>query len=193
MKKLMFTALAVVSFTFVQAQEGDVSGFAKGDIFISGAVGYNSTSTGDNKNGVFTITPRAGYFITGNIAVGARIGYVSRSIENGATELEIKALNVGGFGRYYFTPTNKFSVFGEFGIDYLSSNEDNGTTDTKSDGFGVGGGPGVSYFIGKSFALEAFWGALKYNTTKPDGGESTDSFNIGVDLEDITLGMVYKF
>ncbi|WP_108869238.1 porin family protein [Aquimarina aquimarini] len=196
MKKLMLTALAVVSFISVKAQDGETAGFAKGDIFISGAVGYDSSTFGDNKDNTFTIAPRAGYFVSENIAVGARIGFTSSTVERvGTADFDTNTFNIGAFGRYYFTPSSKFSVFGEFGLDYLSRNEDNGTTDLDSNGFSVGGGPGVSYFIGNNFALEAFWGALRYNTLKADvsGAESQDDFEFGVNLDDITLGLVYKF
>lgn len=191
----MLTALAVVSFMFANAQDGSTSeGFANGDVFISGAVGYNSTSTGDVKNNTFTISPRVGYFVSENIAIGARIGYQSNTQESGATELDTNLFNAGAFGRYYFSPTNKFSIFGEFGLDYLSTKTDNGTTDTTADGFSLGGGPGLSYFISNNFALETFWGALRYTSVKPEGADdSNNNFNFGADLDNITLGLVYKF
>ncbi len=195
MKKLMLTALAVVSFTFANAQDGTTGeGFAKGDIFISGAVGYNSSESGDFEIKTFTISPRAGYFVSENIAIGARIGYQSNKQENGTTELDTNTFNAGAFGRYYFTPASKFSIFGEFGVDYLSSKTDNGTTDTTADGFSLGGGPGLSYFISNNFALETFWGALRYTSVKPEGADdSNNNFNFGADLDNITLGLVYKF
>ncbi|MBQ4819359.1 porin family protein [Aquimarina sp. MMG016] len=192
MKKLVLTVLALAAFTFANAQDG---GFAKGDIFISGAVGYSSETTGDIKDNTFVLSPRAAYFVTDNIAAGLRIGYESISEEFPGGEFDETILTAGVFGRYYFTPGNKFSVFGELGLNYLSQKEDNGATDLDTTGFGLGVGPGVSYFISDSFALEAFWGAISYQTTEPDvdNSESTDEFNFGVNLEDITLGLVYKF
>ncbi len=191
----MLTALAVVSFVFANAQDSGTSeGFANGDIFISGSFGYDSSSTGDAKDNTFEVSPRVGYFVAENIAIGARLGYTTRSQENGAGgEVDTNTFNVGGFGRYYFTPASKFSIFGEFGLDYFSSKVDVGAGDATTDGFGVGVGPGVSYFLGSNFAIEAFWGALAYASSNPEQGESTDNFSIGLDLNDINLGLVYKF
>ncbi|MDH7445597.1 outer membrane beta-barrel protein [Aquimarina sp. 2201CG14-23] len=193
MKKMLLTAVAVFTLSFVQAQDG---GFAKGDIFVSGSVGYNSQSTGDAKTNSFEITPRVGFFVSENLVVGARIGYNTQKQEVPfADEIKLNTFTGGAFGRYYFTPSNKFSIFGELGVNYLSIKADVGAVDTTTDGFGIGGGPGVSYFISDNFALEAFWGALSYASTKPDvdGADSTDSFAIGVNLDDINLGLVYKF
>ena len=74
MKKLILTAIAVFALTFANAQDG---GFAKGDVFLSGSFGYNSTKTGDIKNNSFEFTPRAGFFVSDNIAVGARLGFTT--------------------------------------------------------------------------------------------------------------------
>ncbi|AXT49538.1 porin family protein [Aquimarina sp. BL5] len=192
MKKLILTAAAVFSLAFANAQDGE--GFAKGDIFVSGSFGYDSESTGDNKNNSFSITPRVGFFVTENITVGARLGYTTQKIEVGGGETKINTLNAGAFGRYYFTPSNKFSIFGELGFDYVSAKTEIASTDSTTDGFGINVGPGVSYFLSDNFALEAFWGALGYATAKADGAtDSTDLFSIGLDLDDINLGLVYKF
>ncbi len=191
----MLTALAVVSFTFANAQDGTSGseGFTKGDVFISGSFGFNTSSTGDNKTNSFEISPRAGYFVSENFAIGGRVGYQSISQENNVGDFDTNIFSIGGLGRYYFTPANKFSIFGELGLDYFSINTDNGTLDTTTDGFGVGVIPGVSYFLSSNFALEATWGLLSYSTSNPEQGESTDNFVIGLNLDDINLGLVYKF
>ncbi|MFD2562172.1 porin family protein [Aquimarina rubra] len=193
MKKILLTAVAVFTLAFVNAQD---SGFAKGDIFVSGSFGYDSQSTGDIKNNSFEFTPRVGFFVSDNIAVGARLGYQTSKQEAPFTEdFKTNTINAGAFGRYYFTPSNKFSVFGEFGLEYASSKQEQGANELKVNGFGLNVGPGISYFLSDHFALEAFWGALGYATAKPDvdGAESTDAFTFGVNLDDINLGLVYKF
>ncbi len=203
MKKLMLTALAVVSFVVANAQEtsNGSEGFSKGDIFISGAVSYGSEKTGDTKENTLTLTPRIGYFANENFVIGLRAGYISQSLENTffedvfLEELDINSFEIGGFGRYYTTPANKFSFFGELAVSYISIDTDFDTGDFKTDGFGIGFSPGVSYFLNPNIAIEAAWGALSYVTVEPDfdGAESTDTFEIGLDLDDITLGLVYKF
>jgi len=193
MKKMFLTAIAVCTLTFMNAQE---DGFSKGDIFISGSFGLDSQSTGDIKSSSFEITPRVGFFVSDNIAVGARIGYTSSKEEVPFTgEQKTNTINAGAFGRYYFTPSSKFSVFGELGFEYASSKQEQGVAELKINGFGVNVGPGVSYFLSDHFSLEAFWGAIGYATATPDfdGAESTDAVTFGVNLDDINLGLVYKF
>ncbi len=196
MKKIILTVAAVFAFGFANAQEeAKGEGFSKGDVFISGSVGFSSN---DNKatgvkTDMFNVTPRAAYFVTENIAVGLSLGFAqTKEADDKATEFK-----VGAFGRYYFTPASKFSVFGQLGFDYFNNKVETstplGSVEAKSNGFDVAVAPGVSYFVSKNFALEATFGRLGYRTSKPDGGEATNNFGLNVDLSNINLGLVYKF
>jgi len=199
MKKLLLSALAVCAFTFSNAQETETetAGVAKGDMMISGAFGFSSMSTGDAKDNSFTIAPRFSYFVSDNIAVGAKIGFTSTTEDDGFSPDETKTtdLSLGAFGRYYMTPASKFSVFAELGADFVSRKWEQGAADADSAGFALGVAPGVSYFLSDSFAIEASWGVLGYATDDNggDGADSTDSFNIGLDMRDLTFGLAYKF
>lgn len=206
MKKILLSAAAVIAFAFnAQAQETTgTTGFSEGDVFMTGSVGFGSQKYGDAKTNQFTIAPKAGYFVTSNIALGAQIGYTS------ATETEVvggpfgpvtadtdtNTFTVGVFGRYYFTPARNFSFFGQLGVDYATAkSETEGIPgENKADGFNVGLAPGISYFVSDHIALEATFGLLGYNTVKVDGdSESTNSFEIGADFTNIQFGIVYKF
>jgi len=201
MKKVILTVAAVFAFGFANAQEeAKGEGFSKGDVFISGSVGFGTTKTGDAKNNSFDISPRAAYFVTENIAVGVKLGYTSEKDEpNALTETKVDKFTVGAFGRYYFTPASKFSMFGQLGFDYNNSKVTNTvggvSTEGKVNGFDVALAPGVSYFVSKNFALEATFGELAYKTSKPDadGAESTNNFGLNVNMASIKLGLVYKF
>lgn len=200
MKKIVLTVAAVFAFGFANAQEETTEGFKKGDAFISGAVGFGSTKTGDFKTSEFEIAPSVGYFVTENIALGVAFGYGSSKIDNGTADAKNSTLSVGAFGRYYFTPASKFSIFGQLGVNYMSYDDEfnleAGTlADSKGNGFGVAVAPGVSYFLAKNFAIEATFGILSYETLNPDedGVDSTNGFNFGLDMRDIRLGLVYKF
>ena len=95
-----------------------------------------------------------------------------------------------GFTRYYNKPANQFSLFGQLSVDYLSLNDK--ISDAKATGFGVTIAPGISYFVSDNFALEATVGLLSYNSVKPDGGESTNTFDTGLDFSNVSFGLVYK-
>ena len=197
MKKLMLVG-ALALFAAVNAQVStSTEGFAQGSTFITGAVGFASESIAEEKTSGFTIAPSVGYFVTPNIAIGAKLGYTSLKNEEGSYEETTDLLTAGVFGRYYWMPASKFSIFAELGADYRSLTEDDNTisNEYKSNGFAIQLAPGVNYFLNNNFALEAKVGVLGYSSDKPDytGAEATDNFNIGLNLNDITLGLVYKF
>ncbi len=197
MKKLMLVG-ALALFAAVKAQVStSTEGFAQGSTFITGAVGFASESIAEEKTSGFTIAPSVGYFVTPNIAIGAKLGYTSLKNEEGSYEETTDLLTAGVFGRYYWMPASKFSIFAELGADYRSLTEDDNTisNEYKSNGFAIQLAPGMNYFLNNNFALEAKVGVLGYSSDKPDytGAEATDNFNIGLNLNDITLGLVYKF
>lgn len=197
MKKLILSLAAVASFTFASAQEQEVEtyGFNEGDMFVSGSFGIGSTKfPDDSKENTFNISPRFGYFLNDFIAVGAQAGYSKQKEENanGDDVVDNSTFTIGAFGRYYLMPAQKFSFFGELGLGYGTTEDIN---DNKVNGVNIEVAPGLSYFVSKHFALEATFGILGYNSVKKDesGAESTDSFDFGLNMDDINLGLIYKF
>ena len=192
--------MALLAFGFAQAQETPVTpvignGFNPGDVFITGSIGIGSESTGDNKTNSFNISPKAGYFISENIALGVALGYASGKQEAPETaDVKTSEFSVGAFGRYYFTPANTFSLFAEVGVDYIHSKIE-AVTEDNSNALRIAFAPGVNYFISKNFALEAKFGILSYRTDNPDadGVQDTDQFNFGLNLSDINIGAIYRF
>lgn len=194
MKKIVLSMVAVLAFGFANAQDSTGKGFSKGNVFISGSVGINSEKEGDVKESGFEIAPKVGFFVTDNIAIGGRLGYRSDKAENAVTDTRDEArLSVGAFGRYYFTPSSDFSLFGELGVDY--SSVDDKLADAKANEIGANLGLGLSYFVSSNFAIEATWAGLGFtsNDNGGDGAEKTNSFGLGANLDSINLGVVYKF
>lgn len=208
MKKVLLTAIAVFAFGFANAQESTGStseGFSKSDIFITGSVGYGSSKQANLKETRFNFSPKAGYFVTDKIAVGLALNVGSYKDDNGFDEMtKYNYVSAGAFGRYYFTPASKFSIFGQLEFDYTSTKTSYVRTnifdetfrgESKTNGFNVALAPGVNYALSNHFALEATWGILRYNTDKPDepGFPSRDTFEIGLDLSSLNFGLLYKF
>jgi len=217
MKKIILSAAALFIFGFANAQDVTVTtttttmseggkGFSSGDVFLSGAVGFTSDSFGDSKSNTFTVAPKAGFFVSDNIAVGVAFRYRGETDETEYTagdltitiEEESSTLSVGAFARYYATPASDFSFFGELGFNYNTTNSNDGevlSEDVKFNGFDITLSPGVSYFISEHFVLEASIGALSYETTTQDIDDADDmnTFNIGLDLTDLTIGLLFKF
>ncbi|MBF4492721.1 porin family protein [Flavobacterium sp. MR2016-29] len=184
MKKIFLTAIAVLGFTFANAQ---TTGFTKGDTFISGAFNIGSEKTGDAKSSGFEIEPSVGYFVSENIALGGKLGFGSVKVGDN----KANSFTAGAFGRYYFTPASQFSVYGQAGLDFTNSK----SGDFKTNEYGVNVGLGLSYFLSNHFAIEATWAGLGYsvNNNGGHGADKTNSFGIGTDLRNVSFGVVYKF
>ena len=204
MKKIILTAVALLAFGFANAQEEEKGngGFAKGDVFVSGAVTLSSAKKGDFKANAFEIAPKVGYFVTENIAVGASVGFQSLKFDNGAADATNSGLGLGAFGRYYFTPADKFSLFAELGFDYTSFDEEfdaedgtvySGSIESKEVGFGLGAG--MNYFVSSNFSIEAGVAVLGYssNDNGGNGADKTNTFSFGGDWRAVTFGVNYKF
>ena len=204
MKKVLLSAVALLAFGFANAQEEEKGngGFAKGDVFVSGAVTLGSAKKGDFKANAFEIAPKVGYFVTENIAVGASVGFQSLKFDNGAADATNSGLGLGAFGRYYFTPADKFSLFAELGFDYTSFDEEfdaedgtvyGGSIESKEVGFGLGAG--MNYFVSSNFSIEAGVAVLGYssNDNGGNGEDKTNTFQFGGDWRAVTFGVNYKF
>lgn len=194
-KKILVLLIALVAFGTVQAQKSeDHNGFKKGDKFVSGLIGYKSVSNPDGvKSKSFKVSPRMGFFLNDFVAIGGRLGYDIQNSKdaNGNKTYDNSTITVEAFGRYYLLPGSAFSVFGELGVGYGATRNINHDWDN---GINVGFSPGLSYFVGQHFALEAVFGIMAYHSVSPAGASgSTDEFNIGVDLENISFGIIYKF
>lgn len=197
MKKVLLSAVALLAFGFANAQEEKSAngGFSKGDVFVTGAFTLGSEKTGDVKSSSFEIAPQVGYFLTENIAIGGKLGYVSAKAENAGGDTQDDAgLTVGAFGRYYFTPANQFSLFAQLGFDYTSMEDK--LADAKEKELGLGLGAGLNYFVSPNFSIEAGVAVLGYSSNDNGGGsgvDKTNSFNFGGDWRAVTFGVNYKF
>ncbi len=188
------TAVAVFGFTTINAQdEATTGGFAKGDVYASGSVGYSNTTVADFKSNEFTFSPQVGFFLTENIALEA--GLIFGSSEDFS---EDKTSSFGGSigANYFFTPAKQFSFVLGAGVAYTNSKfEPNGGGESKVNTFAIAVAPGVNYFVSDCIALRASIGALSYASSKEDadGAEAVNTFGLNLDLSDINFGVTYKF
>lgn len=204
MKKLLFAAaIAVLGFTNVNAQNDNTTGgFAKGDVYASGTLGYNSTKVADISVNNFTFSPSAGYFINDNIALEATliVGSSDATIDFDGDSVSVENSTFGGGlgATYFFTPAKQFSFIVGAGVSYTSTNAEfdiDGADELKTNTFGIAVAPGVNYFVSDCFALRASVGAISYASSKldVDGAESVNSFGINLNLSNINFGLTYKF
>lgn len=197
MKKLIFTAVAVFGFISLQAQENQLNeGFSKGDVFTTGSFGFSSSKQGNVKSTNINFSPSVGYFLTENVALGGRLNFSNNKVEATLGEFNSSGFGAEVFGRYYFTPASKFSVFGELAAGIGNSkNEDAFGNENKTKSYGINAGLGLHYFLNSNFAIQAGWTGLGYNSSKPDisGADSTNTFNFSLNMSTINFGLLYKF
>jgi len=208
MKKIFLTAAAVFVLSFANAQDKKASsgeGFSKGDVFVTGSVGFTSNTNkdylnvgGNYKSSDFNFKPTINYFLTENISLGLGLNFGSGSIDATTTSGSDKTSTVGAGlnGRYYFTPSSKFSVFTQLGFDFATLKmTPNVGTSTKDNSFGVAFAPGISYFVSSNFSIETKIAALSYSSSKGDwtNAENRTTFGLAADWSAVSFGVNYKF
>lgn len=204
MKKLILSAMAVFALSFAHAQEEESTfGFGEGDIFVEGNIGFGSTNdkNTETKTSNFNFAPKAGYFISDDLAVGLDLGFASNKTEVAGTETEkISAVGIGAFARYYFLDLGeRFKTYGEFGVGYATANDK--IADVKVNILGVGATLGINYFVTENLAINfALADILSYTSAKADvdGAEAVNEFGFGFGefnnfFATAQFGLTYKF
>lgn len=222
MKKVLLTAVAVFSLTFVNAQEEEKAGFgfSKGNMFLEGNLSFSSEkdtdsdNTGDLsevKSNKFNFNPKFGYFISDKLALGAEVSVGSGKDETTVfnptvtSETTNSTFGAGVFARYYFLDLGqRFKTYAEAGLDFGSTTDEvNGTEVNKDTRFGLNFDLGINYFVTEKMAINfGLANVLGYNSTKseqPGGDEQTNNnlsgnFNVFQNFFDTpTFGLTYKF
>lgn len=180
--------MGAIGITNAQIQKGNLMlGSDLGSGLVSntssGLFGFNfGLNEGSGYN--VGISPKMGYFVKDNFMLGAVLNFgFAKSAKSGGTSTESTTYGIQGLSRYYLSP-------GEHGIDNLLKkgrffmegnagvagvNVKHGAT---TNGFAFGVGPGYSYFVTNSVALET---SLKYNGLV-GGGNTTYQNALGLNF-----------
>ncbi|WP_109851693.1 outer membrane beta-barrel protein [Aquimarina sp. AU58] len=211
---LFFTLVFTFSVTF--AQEESSYGFNKSDFFVSGTMSYNnSKNRGDfgstEKGHILIIEPEIGFFIHSNIAIGTRLSVFTNTSKNSnSNEVEESGYGVGVFGKYFFTPKKRFSIYAELSAAYRTSEREQEFTlsnnqiesrKSENKGYNIAISPGMQFFVSKRLALTSRIGSISYNSldnenTDPNGGKfnsDVKNFSINLGLDNIYFGVLYRF
>ncbi|MVO10435.1 hypothetical protein GOQ30_14770 [Flavobacterium sp. TP390] len=193
MKKILVAVVTVFTFTFVSAQEETQPqefGFLQKDIFVEGNIGFSGSKNtdsdvtgdiGERKYNTFNFTPKVGYFVTDELAVGIRLNlgnskseYTQFGSPNVVNETKVNSYGGGLFARYYFLELGKrFKTYSELGVSYSSIKSEisesgnpilNSDREIKS--FNAGLDLGIQYFVTSRMAINfALSNVLNFNSS----------------------------
>lgn len=187
-KVILFSAILFGGMGLSNAQEVEITQpqmseevgtkpIQKGNWMIGGSVGSAGYSfEGETFN--INVSPRAGYFISDGIAIGAELGGGLQTVKDGDN---VWSYGFSPFVRYYFpegaSSTGRFFGQGSVGVSGASAGSDSDT----SFAFGINGG--YAHFITDNVALE---GMVGYNYSKSDlatvGKQSGLGFSVGFQI-----------
>lgn len=205
MKKVLLSAVAILGFTFANAQEEATEtpafGFAQGDLFVEGNLGFSSTNNKNTevKTNGFEFNPAVGYFISDKFAVGVELMIGSDKTEVAGTDTsKYSNFGAGVFGRYYFLDLGqRFKTYAQAGVNFGTEKES--VSDYKANGFGLGAGLGMQYFVTPKMAINfGLSDVLSYTSYKADGAEAETAFTGNVNVFNnffsaAQFGLTYKF
>jgi outer membrane protein len=190
MKKIILGLSLVLAASFANAQ------FSKGNIYVTGDVGFHSENdkNDDTKHSGYHFSPAVSYLVTSNVAVGAKLNIGGEKTQIGSVSSDSTSTGFGVFGRYYFTPANKFSLFANLGFDY-NTTKPVSSVDFKSNEMSIGLSAGMNYFVSNHLSLEASFGKLGYTSEKSNlsGDKGTSTFGLDLDMSSLSFGLNYKF
>ncbi len=188
MKKIMMTLAAVCVAATMNAQ-----------VYVGGAVGFQTTSQDGNSETYFQLVPEVGYNLDENWAVGIAFGYgqsktkVKEELDGGTATIsaKIKAFKISPYARYTFAKFDKVNLFLDGAVDY----EHTDFAGTKINAFGVGIKPGVAVNLNDKLSFVAHAGFLGYQYEKADtkDAKAANTFGASIDGNSLSFGIYYNF
>ena len=199
-------------------------------MFVGGSLGFGLTggkdkgaSTSIDKTSTFSFdfSPKVGYYLNDNFAVGLEVGLNSWSRKTpkeqfgGSDDLKNSSFGweIDAFARYSLVKFNNFSVLleGEIGIGGETSKTKIGATETKGNPvstFGIGVLPVLSYSISDKWSIETsldflalgFWSETEKNANDKKNKSIDNSFGLSINngtnsiiSNTLNIGFIYKF
>ena len=176
MKKIVLTMMAAMVAVVMDAQ-----------IYVGGAVGFQTVShDGDNET-TLMLQPEAGYNLNEDWAIGMAFGYAER----GKDESKVKTFVFNPYVRYNAVKLDKVTLFLDGGFDYTNTKYNN----YKVNAWGLGVKPGISVALNDNLSFVSHMGFIGFNSSKPDvdGAKATNTFGVDIDASSLSFGLFYNF
>ncbi len=217
MKRLLLIAITFITVAAYAQTSRQITTIYRGDWYISGGLAFTSENRNINnidrspesKTFGYSISPKFGYFIIDNLAVGVGGSITHNDNENfnGANftyNKEYNSYSVFAFIKKFFNLDKKllFSLQGELRYSHITKKIENtqtfpsdySITNNISDIYELGVRPGITFFLAKNIAFEASFGFLTYNiasTTSDNPYQHVISNNFDLDFnsENLVFGL----
>lgn len=174
---LLLAATCVATVSHAQLQKGNV---LVGADLANFSIGLKKGAVTD-----INLSPKAAWFISNNVAVGAYVNFDLSTAKDAGTST---TYGVGPIARYYVSSPSvnllqhgRWFFEGNVGIEGSNVSYSGGGS-SNTNGLGLGIGPGYAYFITPNIGLETL---LKYNGIVGFGNEPTSSrlaLNLGFQI-----------
>lgn len=217
MKKIFMTLAAVAVAATMNAQI-----YVGGGINLQTGKTTNEVTAGgvttsiDNKNTTFGITPEIGYKLDEKMAVGLAFGFTTTTSEpgTGVPGTSVKNtrnnFNFVPYFRYTFVTWDKLSVFADAELGFSFGKNKNErtaggvttTAETKTNAFHFAVLPGISYqlndkinFVAKLGNGIGYWHEKTENPAAPGttNEDKTNTFGLNLNSLGLTFGAYYNF
>lgn len=193
MKSIILSIAFFLTIFVSFAQEATkLSDIPAGYQFVKAGINFSTTSQAGTKTSNFSILPVYGIFIDKNVSVALGIGYnSSKSTASSTTTSNTNGLTLLGLSRQYKHVSTPFYVFLQEDL-YYSSSKDL-VSDNNSKGYGIGLSPGFNYFFSNHVSADITYGRLGFDSSKPTGGSSANTFGLKADMFAMTFGLLYSW
>lgn len=195
----------------------------KGTFLLGGSIGYSSnknksaSQSTSTKSDFITISPKIGYFVGNNFAIGTRLDYTTSKnmyrnsdYANGSNAFssseKTDRYGISPFARYYVSLTEALKFYGELEMLFEKGKSkrisDNGTSSSspyKFNTYRPALSPGLVFFPSKKWAIEFSFPLMSFErrtySEMSEGNfkSNTNSFDFGLNTFNPKLGFNYHF
>lgn len=177
MKKIVLTMMAAMVAVVMDAQ-----------IYVGGAVGFQTVSHDGDSETAFTLKPEVGYNLNEDWAIGMAVGYG----ETGKDLTKVKTFIINPYVRYNAVKLDKVTLFLDGSFAYQSIDP---KASYKTNEWGIGVKPGLAVALTDHLSFVSHLGFVGYESSKPDfdGAKATNTFGVAIDANSLDFGLYFNF
>jgi len=176
MRKLFLLVVIVMATITASAQEG---------IYLGGGISLWRNNDVDKTS--FSITPDVGYNLSEKWAVGVELAYTHKGYDEDY-KVSTNAFALAPYARYSFYENKIVRLFLDMGFGFSTYKAKHADS---VNGFEIGVKPGLAVKLNDNFSFITKVGFAGYRDDYYRGEEN--GFGVGLDTENISIGIEYEF